>query len=120
MAQDFGAEIGHYILVGGEKVHPVEVETVIAELPYVREVIVMGEPHPFLGQIVVAIVSVDDAPANASSPSIKNIRAHCRTRLAPYKIPIKIFITQELPAPYRQKKMRRCRPEYLPSPTRQA
>lgn len=99
------------IRVGGEKVHPQEVEAVIAELPNVAEVIVTGEPHPFLGEIVVATVSIQDMKQR--SLTIKDIRAHCRKRLAAHKIPLKISIIDRLPTSYRHKKIRRLENESL-------
>ena len=42
------------IIVGGEKVHPQEVEEVLLELDAIEDVAVQGEPHPIVGQIVTA------------------------------------------------------------------
>jgi long-chain acyl-CoA synthetase len=71
-------------------VFPIEVEQAMLELGFVSEAVVVGEPNPMLGQIVVARVVLSGAvePRDA----VKRIRAHCRARLAPYKIPVKIDI----------------------------
>jgi long-chain acyl-CoA synthetase len=80
------------INVGGAKVFPIEVEQTILELGFVSEVVVVGEPNPMLGQIVVARAVLNGALE--SRAAVQQIRAHCRSRLASYKIPVKIDIVQ--------------------------
>jgi acyl-coenzyme A synthetase/AMP-(fatty) acid ligase len=76
------------INVGGEKVTPAEVESVILEVPSVADCTVYGQPSPITGQIVAAKVALK---AGASAPEAKSaIRAHCAAKLARYKIPVKI------------------------------
>ena len=76
------------INVGGQKVFPIEVEEVIAELPEVEQVTVFGEPHLLMGQTVVAEVQTGTP---LSSLEIKRrIRFHCKDRLQPFMIPSKI------------------------------
>jgi 2-furoate---CoA ligase len=48
------------IISGGENIHPVEVEDVLARAPGVREVAVVGEPDERLGQHVAAHVVVEN------------------------------------------------------------
>lgn len=88
----FRGRVFDYINVGGEKVTPTEVEQSILELDFVRDVLVSGEPHALLGQIVaakVALATADMEPKEA----VRRIRLHCRERLAPHKVPIDIQIT---------------------------
>jgi len=80
------------IKTGAHRVHPQDVEEVIAELPGVREVGVTGLDDPLLGQVVAAFVVRDgDAPSDMA------IKAHCRQRLAGYKIPKRVAFVAELP-----------------------
>jgi acyl-CoA synthetase (AMP-forming)/AMP-acid ligase II len=81
------------INVGGEKVYPAEVESVILELEDVLEVVVFGEKNP----IVSNIVCVKIYPRSDSDPSelIKRIKDHCRSRLQNFKVPVKILISTE-------------------------
>jgi long-chain acyl-CoA synthetase len=79
------------INVGGEKVAPTEIEELILELDFVRSVLVSGEPHALMGQIVTAQVAFEAAYKNPGE-MVKRIRQHCRARLAPYKVPIRIDI----------------------------
>jgi acyl-CoA synthetase (AMP-forming)/AMP-acid ligase II len=67
------------IITGGYNVYPREVEDVIAEVPGVREVAVVGAADPEWGQRIVALYT-GDAGADA-------LAEHCRARLAGYKKP---------------------------------
>ena len=79
------------INVGGEKVYPAEVETVILEVDNVADATVTKEAHPLLGHIVVAEVTLHtDEPL---SSVIKRVRQHCFSKLPPYKIPVKIRLS---------------------------
>jgi len=96
------------INIGGQKVYPAEVESVLLQVPNVRDVTVFGEKNLITGQIVVAKVNVlePEPPAQLKS----RIRAFCKDRLAPYKIPAKIEITDHGQFSPRFKKMRRPQP----------
>jgi acyl-CoA synthetase (AMP-forming)/AMP-acid ligase II len=94
------------INVGGRKVHPAEVEAVIAEVDHVIEVSVHGEPHPFTGAIVVARVALDrDEDPRALE---QRVREHCRARLAPYMVPARVEIATTGMVTERDKKVRRA------------
>lgn len=93
------------INVGGRKVYPAEVEGVILELPEVAEAAVLGERHPFTGQIVVARV-LPRQPIEARALEIR-IRAHCRARLEPYKVPVRVDLADGPLHSERQKIRRR-------------
>lgn len=77
------------INVGGQKVYPAEVEDAILAIEDVEDVAVYGEPHPLLGNIVVArVLSVRDEDAAALKA---RIRSGCREKLAPFKVPSKVL-----------------------------
>lgn len=77
----------------GEKVSPREVETVIHELPDVREVAVVGVPDPVLGSAVKAlIVSADGASLTESE-----VLAHCTRRLENFMVPKHVEFRDSLP-----------------------
>jgi long-chain acyl-CoA synthetase len=80
------------ILVSGFNVYPNEVEEVIAAVPGVLEVGVVGTPDDRSGERVQAYV-VGKAPL----PTKEQIVAHCRESLAAYKIPQEVIFVDELP-----------------------
>jgi long-chain acyl-CoA synthetase len=79
------------INVGGRKVYPPEIESVIQEVDNIAEAAVRGEPHPFTGQIVIARVSLHTPEEPASVQ--RRVRAHCRERLQPYQVPVRIELS---------------------------
>jgi acyl-coenzyme A synthetase/AMP-(fatty) acid ligase len=78
------------INVGGEKVLPVEVESVLLALPEIADCLVSGEPSVLTGQVVRAQVVL--APGADPAGIRKKVRMHCRDRLAAYKIPVKVEV----------------------------
>ena len=99
------------INVGGEKVIPAEVENCIMELDFVIDATVRGEANPLTGTMVAADVMVNDLrdvdDAKAKREVVKEIRKHCRGKLAPHKVPAKVLFTERSSATERQKKIRR-------------
>lgn len=79
------------INVGGEKVYPIEVESALLECEGVLDVRIYGEPHPLMGKVVAAEIKV--APENDNRDFIRKLRQYCRTKLEPYKIPVKFSLT---------------------------
>ncbi len=81
------------ISASGFKVWPREVEDVLVAHPAVREAAVVGEPDPYRGETVKAFVSFKPGV----TATIEEITAHCRERLATYKVPRRIEVIDELP-----------------------
>jgi acyl-CoA synthetase (AMP-forming)/AMP-acid ligase II len=76
------------INVGGSKVYPAEVESVLLELDNVADVCVSGEPHALTGQIVVATVTLDHD--EAVDQFKLRMRRHCAGRLPAFKVPARV------------------------------
>jgi fatty-acyl-CoA synthase len=88
--------VGRYkdmIKVGGENVDPTEVESYLATYPGVRQAAVVSYPDARLGEVGVAFVQ--RAPGGA--PAADDLIAHCRGRIASFKIPRHVFVVDELP-----------------------
>ncbi|MFI7017355.1 acyl-CoA synthetase [Streptomyces sp. NPDC050164] len=81
------------INTGGEKVYPEEVEQALKSHPDVYDALVAGVPDPQWGHHVAAVVQLREG---AARPSLEDIRRHCRDRLAGYKIPRQLVITESL------------------------
>ena len=91
------------IVSGGENIHPVEVEDVLARAHGVREVAVVGAPDDRWGQRVVAYVVTDAALTG------DELDAHCLTSdtLARFKRPREYRFVAELPKSASGKILRR-------------
>ena len=92
------------INVGGEKVYPAEVESVLQQMDGVADVVINGEAHPLTGNIVVARVKLETD--ETLSEFRKRMRAHCADRLERYKIPQKVQLVGKSMHGERFKKMR--------------
>lgn len=93
------------INVGGEKVFPTEVETVLLACPLVVDAVVFGAPHPLSGKVVCADVI---RLANDMEDQLlrTNIRRFCNERLESYKVPVKIRFVEGPLTGDRQKRIR--------------
>jgi fatty-acyl-CoA synthase len=78
---------------GGENVYPAEVEAAIAELAGVAECAVIGVPDERWGEVGRIYV----VPAANASVTADEILEHCRRRLAKFKVPKTVVITDTLP-----------------------
>ncbi len=89
------------ILRGGYNVYPREVEEVLYEHPAVAEAAVIGVPHPLHGEEIVAVVGLREeaSPADdaAREELVRDITAFAKERLAAYKYPRRIELTDALP-----------------------
>ncbi|MEV7403472.1 acyl-CoA synthetase [Streptomyces sp. NPDC091267] len=81
------------INTGGEKVYPEEVEQALKAHPDVYDALVAGAPDARWGSQVAAVVQLREG---ADPPSLDDVQAHCRTRLAGYKIPRHLVITPQI------------------------
>jgi fatty-acyl-CoA synthase/long-chain acyl-CoA synthetase len=81
------------IIRGGENIAPAEIESVVAEHDSIAEAAVVGIPDERLGEIVAAVVRVREADADLKDRLIDHVRA----RLAPFKMPSRWFVADQLP-----------------------
>jgi acyl-CoA synthetase (AMP-forming)/AMP-acid ligase II len=82
------------IVRGGENIYPLEIEGALASHPFVHEVGVVGVPDRRWGEIVKAVVVPKD---EAAPPSVEELQAHVRQRLAHFKVPAVVEFTDTLP-----------------------
>ncbi len=92
------------INVGGEKVYPAEVESVLQLMDGVEDVAVSAEPNSIAGQIVTARVKL--TTGEKVSDFRRRMHTFCRGRLPKFKIPQKIILVGELMHGDRFKKIR--------------
>jgi acyl-CoA synthetase (AMP-forming)/AMP-acid ligase II len=79
------------IIRGGVNIHPAEIEETLLSLPEIRDAVVVGIPSDELGEEIAAFVVA------AGEIRYERLIAHCRSHLAPYKVPRSIEIIDELP-----------------------
>lgn len=80
------------INTAGEKVYPEEVEEALKEHDAVRDALVVGVPDDKWGQAVTGVVEL----ADQAHVDEDELRAFVRARLAPYKAPKRVLITDDL------------------------
>ncbi len=80
------------IVVSGFKVFPNEVEEIIAAMPGVQEVAIVGVADPVSGEKVKAFVVKSDAKITEES-----VRAYCHEHLTGYKVPKEVEFRKSLP-----------------------
>ncbi len=92
------------INVGGEKVFPQEVESVIIEIEGVNDVLVYGDNNPLTGKVVCAkVFYVGDL---LKKELINTIRTKCRNKLEAFKVPVKLEIVDN---PFRSDRFKKQR-----------
>jgi acyl-coenzyme A synthetase/AMP-(fatty) acid ligase len=102
--------LGHnskVINVGGEKVYPAEVESVIQELENIASAMVYAEPNPIIGNIVCANVSLQKC--EDSKVVARRVKQGCRAHLQPFKVPVKVTVVEQVECTPRFKKSRQWR-----------
>ena len=78
---------------GGEKIFGLEVENVLYAFPGVAEAAIVGVPHPVFGEVPVAYL----VPMPGERIDPEKVRDFCRTRLADFKVPVEVRLTDKLP-----------------------
>ena len=92
------------VIVSGFNVFPGEVERVVASVPGVAEVAVIGRPDPDTGEAVEAVIVVEDGAAVTE----ELVRAYCGANLTRYKCPVSIRFVDSLPRGLVGKALRRA------------
>jgi acyl-coenzyme A synthetase/AMP-(fatty) acid ligase len=98
--------------VGGSKVYPAEVESVLLQMENVADAVVTGEPHALVGQIVAATVRlIEPEGLEVFKP---RMRLFLGERLAAFKVPARVRLTTESLHSARFKRTRTAPPQTQP------
>jgi malonyl-CoA/methylmalonyl-CoA synthetase len=81
------------IITGGYNVYPAEVESYLNEMAGVAESAVIGVPHPDFGEAVVAVITAE----HGAAPEPLALIAGLKAKIANFKVPKRVFVTDELP-----------------------
>ncbi|TWU41288.1 2-succinylbenzoate--CoA ligase [Novipirellula aureliae] len=103
------------INVGGRKVHPSHVENILQCYPGVEIARAYAHKNPFTGSLVAAEVVVQDG---IQVDLQAKLIAHCRERLEPYQVPVKIDVVHSIPLSSSGKLRRDARQSKFPGPLR--
>jgi long-chain acyl-CoA synthetase len=92
------------INVGGQKVYPAEVESVLMQAPNIVDATAYGEPNPIMGNVVTVQVRL----ASPEDPAAlrRRLRDFCRLHLASFKVPAKFEAVTDETVSGRFKKIR--------------
>ena len=99
------------IISGGENVYPAEIENVIAGMPGVTEVAVIGVPSEKWGESPLAVVVKNDESLTA-----QQVLDHCQGKLAAFKQPKLVEFTDVIPRNPTGKVLKRILRETYPGP----
>jgi bile acid-coenzyme A ligase len=82
------------IITGGANVFPAEIESALIDHPGIADVVVIGLQDPEWGRRVHAVIE----PADPSSPpTVEEVRAYAKSRLAAYKVPKTVEFVDAIP-----------------------
>lgn len=84
--------------VGGENVAALEIETAILETGLVMECAVVAQKHHMLGDVPAAFVSLSDDGKDLKEGALSDrLLAHCREKLADFKVPRSVHVVDDFP-----------------------
>ena len=78
---------------GGEKISPLEIDDALLRHPAVRQAVTFAMDDPLLGEEVAAAVVVDPSPAAGE----RELQDFVAQQLAPFKVPRRIVVVDEIP-----------------------
>jgi long-chain acyl-CoA synthetase len=85
--------VSDMINVGGQKVFPSEVESILLKADNIRAVTIFGDKHPIMGQVVKARVSLYEKEDQLHLS--ERLRAFCLGKMAKFKVPIRFIVVNE-------------------------
>lgn len=80
-------------IVGGSNAYPAEIEAALQTHPAVKQAVIVGVPHPRLGEVGHAFVELETDMVAAEA----EIVAWAKSRLADYKVPRRIAFVDDFP-----------------------
>jgi len=86
-----GGRLRDMIIRGGENIYPAEIENVLVQHEAVAQAAVFGIPDDYYGEIVAAAVKLAEAASAA------DLKTHCASRIARFKVPAMVYAVQSFP-----------------------
>ncbi len=91
------------INVGGEKVFPSEVEDMMLSHAKIKDLVIVGIPDDLKGEAPKAFIVLREG----QTATEEEIRAYCKEKMAPYKVPVAVEFIEEVPRAASGKALRR-------------
>ncbi|KAI9278832.1 hypothetical protein BDA99DRAFT_493222 [Phascolomyces articulosus] len=83
---------------GGEKISPLELDAVLLSAPNIGEAVSFAVPDPIYGQEVHAAVVLKNKDSGKTEAAVeRELQAFCQSKLAKFKIPKRIYVTDVMP-----------------------
>lgn len=92
------------VITGGYNVYPQEVDNLLMEHPDIKDAVCVGLPHKTRGEILKAFVVL----MPGKSMTREEVLAHCRAKLANYKVPRLVEFKESLPRSHLGKTLRKA------------
>ena len=96
------------INIGGQKVFPIEIETILLEINNILDATVYGEKNPIMGKVLHADISIVEP--EDKKPLINRIRKYCSDKLPKWKTPVKFNIVsnkRQINERYKKKRIKK-------------
>lgn len=91
------------INVGGEKVFPSEVEDMMLSHAKIKDLVIVGIPDDLKGEAPKAFIVLREG----ETATQEEMRAYCKEKMAPYKVPVAVEFIAEVPRAASGKALRR-------------
>jgi fatty-acyl-CoA synthase len=98
------------IISGGENIASLEIERALYEMPEVAEAAAIPRADPHWGERPVAVI----VPVPGRTLDLAAVQAHCRARLAGFKVPKELILAETLPRNPSGKILKRALREQYP------
>ncbi|KAI8641499.1 hypothetical protein BD408DRAFT_388889 [Parasitella parasitica] len=82
---------------GGEKISPIELDSVMLSHPKIAEAVSFAVPDEMYGQEVHAAVVLKSDVKDSEKAIEKELQAYCASKLAKFKVPKRIYVTDIMP-----------------------
>lgn len=100
---------------GGEKISPLEIDAILLSHPSVAEAVSFGVPSEMYGQEVHAAVVLKSSSKHSAAVE-KELQDHVQSKVAKFKVPKRIYVTDQLPKGGTGKVQRRLMPDIFVKP----
>lgn len=81
---------------GGEKVAPAGVQSILSQLDFIEEIVILGMPDDLYGEAVTAVVKPKNSLLDEAT-MIAQLQDYANENLAKFERPTQIYFVQDFP-----------------------